>query len=180
VSVAKAPEGPYCYALADECGRVFYIGKGLGRRMFAHVAEAKRGKSGLKCERIRQMLEAGQHVQYRILGKYATHDEACAAERGFIAAHEGLTNLTAGGEGVKPDPKERMRRHAIRLLWRLKPYREWIEDMSDRTLAATIVMAGSPLAVYETIKAQLIAEVRDPSPNVLYIPIDCQTRLGWE
>lgn len=66
--------------------------------MFEHVKQARKGESGPKCERIRQIEASGERVRYLILGVYDTHEEAGLAERMFIARYPGLTNRTRGGE----------------------------------------------------------------------------------
>lgn len=172
---------PYCYALVDPSGEVFYIGKGRGRRMYAHLDYAKKGGLGLKCDRIRAILAAGGDVEHRVLGEYETDAEALQAECRLIAAHTGLTNLTAGGEGGGLPPKERIRRRARRLLGEMLPLGEWLARGRPTAVGwGLIKMDGGPVAAYERMRAELEAEIANPSPNVLWVAQDGTARLGWE
>lgn len=177
-----APAGPYCYALVDPAdGRPFYIGKGRRARMYQHVKEATHGKAGPKCDRIRWVLAAGRQIEYKVLGEYETDAEALVAERGHIAAHEGLTNLTAGGEGGSIDPKVRMSNHAARLLAKMMPLDHWLlHGQPDAVGRAMIKMAGCPIEAYNQVRNALEEQVRNPSPNVLCVDRDGRAVLEWE
>ena len=120
--VALIPKGkPYVYALSDPfSGDVFYVGKGRNRRLLAHEKEA-RGLSGSpKCRRIREIWNAGGHVQYQILSIHETDDEAYTTEAAEIRARGGLTNGMLG----RLDPLEVITNLAIRL----KPWHVWLAE----------------------------------------------------
>ena len=59
----------YVYVLRDpRTGDIFYAGKGIGNRCFAHIEEAKNNKrSTPKLDRIRDILAAGSHVKIDIV-----------------------------------------------------------------------------------------------------------------
>lgn len=118
----SVPATPYVYALVDPDGSVFYVGKGTGRRMFSHERQAARGKQGARFDRIREIVAAGGSVACRVLGEYATDELAARAEVYFIASHDGLLNLTKGGEiGGKPvDWRQRCIDRAMELLGRIE------------------------------------------------------------
>src|SRR5512132_2110239 len=65
--------GYYVYLLIDpRTSEVFYVGKGVGDRCFAHVQVARRTKAGVigdypKLDRIREIEAAGQEVRLDIL-----------------------------------------------------------------------------------------------------------------
>lgn len=156
----KPPKCPYVYALADPNGVVFYVGKGNGRRMFRHVANACRGAAGPRHDRIREILAAGGGVKYEVLGQYDTDEEAGRAEVLFIAAHAGLTNLTKGGEGCSRSPefyRERMRSEAQGLLERLEA-----NGHADHPLTELVRQQAS-----------------DPTPNIVELCPKNGMRVTW-
>lgn len=101
----------YVYELCRPNGEVFYVGKGLNRRVVEHEMEAVRshpiGESNpFKCNVIRQVMRNGGQITYRIVKVFeATEEFDCLQlEADLIQKygrrHEGgtLTNL-AGGVG---------------------------------------------------------------------------------
>lgn len=96
----------YVYHLVDpRCGSVFYVGKGTGRRVSAHEQDAKRGKPGRKCDRIREIVAVGLEVQKVIVKRFDDELAAYDYERRQIAriGLAGLTNETPCGGGVRED-----------------------------------------------------------------------------
>ena len=98
--------GWYVYRLTDPLGNdeTFYVGKGWGDRIFAHVRGALAEPSDgdvldFKTERIRQIHEAGLDVGH-VVHRHGIADEAAAyeVEAALIDAYPGLTNK-AGGRG---------------------------------------------------------------------------------
>jgi hypothetical protein len=91
----------YVYILARPNGKVFYVGKGQGKRVFGHEREAKSACPCHKCRVIRKIWREGGEVQRSIV--FTTDDEhaALAYEREQIALHgrKNLCNRTDGGEG---------------------------------------------------------------------------------
>ena len=91
--------GHYVYALRDpRDGQVFYVGKGIGQRVLAHVREALGTGERAKLERIRSIEAAGLEVQHFIIRSgLASESEALAVEQAVIDALDlagsPLTNL---------------------------------------------------------------------------------------
>ena len=94
--------GHYVYALQDpRDGAVFYVGKGVGDRVHAHVREALGSGDAAKLERIRAIQASGAEVRHLII-RSALRDEAEAltVEQALIdalaLAGAPLTNLVKG------------------------------------------------------------------------------------
>lgn len=91
--------GFYVYVLRDPEGRVFYIGKGTGNRVFAHVEESlEQAEPCDKLDRIRAIHAAGKEVAYEIVRHGLTEDQAFEVESTLIDWEQldGLTNSVAG------------------------------------------------------------------------------------
>ncbi len=99
----------YVYGLTDpRTGKLFYIGKGTGNRVFDHEYESLKNPASekLKLATIREIKEAGLAVGKIILNCNLTENEAYAAEAALINAfnyveHTGLTNDVAGHHSKK-------------------------------------------------------------------------------
>lgn len=96
--------GYYVYALIDPRNRkVFYVGKGKGNRIYAHVlaSEAIETKEVEKIKTIRAIRAAGKEVQHVVIRHGLTENEAFAVEAAMIDYAKGvqkldLTNLQGG------------------------------------------------------------------------------------
>jgi hypothetical protein len=105
----------FVYELVDpRCGSVFYVGKGKGNRPEQHEAEARKGKRGRKCDRIRAIIEAGKTPAVNIVERFADELEAYEAEAAHIAkiGLANLTNICIGGIGAlhPVDPEKEARK----------------------------------------------------------------------
>ena len=113
----------YVYELCHPDERVFYVGKGIRRRVLEHELEALRahpiGESNpFKCNVIREIHRHGGQVHYRIDSIFSADEErACLEREAELIAYHGrlhengpLTNL-AGGlgnlSGSAPHSKEK-------------------------------------------------------------------------
>jgi hypothetical protein len=97
----------YVYLLSLPDGTPIYIGKGVGRRIFAHERDAAGPGLSHKLNSIRKVLRSGGSIGYSILAFYDCERECHArevAEISRIGRHDlgtgPLTNLTSGGEGT--------------------------------------------------------------------------------
>ena len=108
----------YVYQLARPDGTPFYIGKGIGRRLFHHEAEAKGPGYSHKLNTIRLFQRNGETIRYSILAFFDCEAECHACEVSeikrigrFDLKAGPLTNLTDGGEGIvglSEETRERM------------------------------------------------------------------------
>jgi hypothetical protein len=100
--------GHYVYALRDplEDGRIFYVGKGIGDRVYAHARQARRvdpakTSAQLKLTRIREIHAAGLDVEVELIRHHLTDEaeafevEAAVIDVLKIAGFE-LANVVAG------------------------------------------------------------------------------------
>jgi hypothetical protein len=116
----RSVSGHYVYVLRRPDGRPFYVGKGVGDRVFQHENEARHPNdwrsNAYKLNVIRSIWKSSSQVQYEIDHAGADESAAYAREAELIAAfrrlHEGgpLTNLAPGGGtigGMAPESKEK-------------------------------------------------------------------------
>jgi uncharacterized protein len=98
----------YVYLLVDpETEEVFYVGKGTGNRIFAHLNDASQGADeSAKLERIRAIQQRGMQVKCIIHRHGLTEDQAFEVEAAlidFIGLSE-LTNQVAGQHSTNRGP----------------------------------------------------------------------------
>jgi len=101
--------GYYVYRLVDPDGdQVFYVGRGTGNRVFAHVHEAiENPRDTDKLQRIRDIKAKGHEVKYEILRHGLTEKEATEVEAAIIDLH-GLPRLTNENVGYDAEQRGRM------------------------------------------------------------------------
>ena len=93
----------YVYRLIDpRNGETFYVGKGQGNRVFAHIRDEKDledDELGNKLRRIREIRLAGLAVAH-VIHRHGMDDEtAFEVEAALMDAYPGLANV-AGGQGA--------------------------------------------------------------------------------
>ncbi len=116
----RSQPGYYVYVLRRPDGRPFYVGKGVGDRVFHHENEARHPNdwrsNAYKLNVIRAIWKSAATVQYEIDHLGDDETVAFAREAELISAlkrlHEGgpLTNLAPGGGtvgGIAPESREK-------------------------------------------------------------------------
>jgi hypothetical protein len=97
----------YVYELADpRDGKVFYVGSGKGLRIDQHEKETALGHYSAKHAKIKEIWDAGLHIEKRIVGLHLDRKLAYGHEQRLIDQF-GLTNLTNkqfGGEPIRIGP----------------------------------------------------------------------------
>lgn len=88
-------------------GDVFYIGRtnDLKRRLAEHIREAKNGGKTKKCQKIRELLEAGHKIQIEKLHECAAGDLGAAEDEHISAVYcprRELTNSRGGDRNELP------------------------------------------------------------------------------
>lgn len=99
----------YVYRLIDpRNGQTFYIGKGKGNRLYAHISDALKNYEGKsytseeedevseKIQQIREIKDAGLEVIHVIQRYGLTEKEALEVEAALIDCYPGLTNIQSG------------------------------------------------------------------------------------
>jgi hypothetical protein len=101
--------GYYVYLLIDpSINKVFYVGKGAGNRIFAHLHAALADETPSdKLDRIRAIQESGLEVQHVLLRHGLTEKEAFEIEAALID-FIGLDDLTNLVQGYATDDRGRM------------------------------------------------------------------------
>jgi hypothetical protein len=133
------PDGYYAYLLVDpRNGQVFYIGKGVRRRMATHARLARAGRvdNAEKFRRIAAIHAAGSEVVELVFTGGLSERDALAVEKELIAALKdcGLTNIS-GGNCTNAERLEEVvaafKRNCVpELIWRLTAspaQRAWVE-----------------------------------------------------
>lgn len=125
----------YVYALQDQNGYVFYVGKGCGNRTAAHFEEYQAHLNPHKWEQIQKCLDNGakQEEMVRYIATGLSEEKAFQLEADIIneIGLENLTNQVLGGKGgSKPLPEEE-REQRIKALVRWNNSSVSLEDAAD-------------------------------------------------
>ena len=159
----------YVYVLCRQDGTPFYVGKGIGKRVFQHEADAR--NTSLKSHKlnlIRSLRSKGKEVRYALAGSFDDEVSAHALERELVLRYgrhdQGrgpLTNQTDGGEGASNPSEAAQARHRASLGGDADdPERR----AANRFLASIAgPQASIPVKPWKTLRAR--AHLLRPSPG---------------
>ncbi len=135
----------YVYRLIDpRNGETFYVGKGIGDRVFAHAkADIQGDDLGEKLGRIREIRLAGFEVSHVIHRHGMDNRTASEVEAALIDAYSGLTNETLGsGSDVGAA-------HALEIVRR---YKAEIAEFVHRVLLINVNRSAATTSLYEATR----------------------------
>lgn len=141
--------GTYVYRLIDpRNGETFYVGKGKGNRVFAHIeaetAELEGDDADNKLTRIRQIRLAGFEVAH-VIHRHGMDDKtAFEVEAALIDAYPGLTNIVAGAGSNDRGPM-----HAREIVTR---YAAEPAKFEHRAILITVNRTAAETSLYEATR----------------------------
>ena len=155
----------YVYLLKDPRDMsIFYIGKGKGKRMFAHVANAKKGKidNVKKYQRIIEIHSAGFDVIAEKKYEGISEREAYKKEKELISEFKnmGITNIVGG----TVTNEELAYQGALDLLKRLKSFDRWVSDIDEFTINFVMKRYGSLYKFWDEFR-KTITELVETNAN---------------
>ena len=138
----------YVYRLIDpRNGETFYVGKGKGNRVFAHVDDSL-GKDGdetsEKLRRVREIKLAGLEVSHVIHRHGLDNQTALEVEAALIDAYSGTTNIAGGLNN-----SERGAMHAREII---EKFSAPIAVFKHPVVAITINRTSTEKSVYEAVR----------------------------
>lgn len=154
----------YVYRLIDpRNGETFYIGKGRGNRVFAHIraeTSLEGDDLGNKIKRIREIRLAGFEVAHVIHRHGLDEKTAFEVEAALIDAYPGLTNLANGisaGELGAMHAKEIIRRYAA------EP-----ADFQHKAILISVNRSAAETSLYEATRyAWVISRSRAAAAEII-------------
>ena len=136
---ALALGGFYVYALLDpETDKVFYIGKGMGNRVFSHEIESGKSKESekKKLKKIREIEEKGLSVKRLIVNWGLTENEAFVAEATLINLLNRMPDIKLTNEVSGHHVHESLTTEEFELLYGAVPLKK--EDVKHSILVIKI------------------------------------------
>jgi len=155
----------YVYRLIDpRNGETFYVGKGVGNRVFAHVkGDIDDDDPGVKLRRIREIRLAGFEVAHVIHRHGMDTGTAFEVEAALMDAYAGLTNV-AGGIGSTDfgvmHADEIMRRYAA-------PVAEFVH----RALLINVSRSAMEASLYEATRYAWKVDARKAARAEVVLPV---------
>jgi hypothetical protein len=151
----------YVYLLKDPRDMsIFYIGKGKGKRMFTHVANARKGKidNVKKYQKIIEIHNDGFDVVVEINREGLSERNAYKLEKELISKFKGMgiTNIVGG----TVTNSELVYQGALDLLKRLKSFDRWVSDIDEFTINFVMKEYGSLYKFWDKFRNTLLELVK--------------------
>ena len=138
----------YVYRLIDaRNGETFYVGRGKGNRLYAHVNDELHNESDAfsdKIRRIREIRLAGFEVAHVVHRHGMNNKEAEEVEAALIDAYPGLSNIPGGG-----DSSDRGVMHADEIVVK---YQARLATFKHRALLISVNRSALERPLYEAIR----------------------------
>jgi hypothetical protein len=149
------PSAFYVYFLIDpRNGGIFYVGKGKGRRMYAHAPSSRKTQgSGAKSSKIIEIEQAGHKVKEVVFATYDIDADAYAVERTLIKKlkDKGLTNISSGSVS----PNEALSMWAKTKLAQLPDFEDWFVALPQGRIDTISSVFGGARDCYEWYRKAL-------------------------
>ena len=162
--------GIYVYALLDPEGKLFYVGKGSGNRVFDHAANAlKNSTESDKIDTINKINQAGHQVQHVIIQHGLDNPTAFAIETALIDFAKYLdTNLTNIALGHKSSTLGIMTVEEVQRKYHSPPLEELGEGCVIININKTYQRAKGEKSFYEATRQSWVIDKRR-IPSLLYV-----------
>jgi uncharacterized protein len=161
--------GTYVYRLIDpRNGETFYVGKGRGDRVFAHIREqvGDETEASAKLRRIRDIHLAGFEVAHVIHRHGMDERTAFQVEAALMDAYPGLSNLAGG-----TDSAELGATHADEIVRR---YAAEPADFQHRAMLISVNRTAADMPLYEATRWAWKVAIRKAKQAEVILP----TRQG--
>lgn len=164
----------YVYRLIDpRNGETFYVGRGVGNRLYAHVRDAlgvDSDQTNNKLSRIREIRNAGFHVAHVVHRHGMNENEAKEVEAALIDAYPGLTNIQ-GGEGSS----DRGTMHAEQVI---KKYEAKVAEFQHRVLLISVNRSATEQKLYEAVRFAWRLSIKRAKESQLVLAVERGLIIG--
>lgn len=146
----------YVYLLINpDTKKIFYVGKGIGSRMYLHEKLVRRGlvDNLEKCKEIHKIISCGKNVDAKCFAVCESEGDAYRTEALLISTFQkhGITNVSNGSTSSD----DRARESARQLLSRFRTKSEYLEVfdkcLPDMLKRAVINVIGSAEKAYDMV-----------------------------